>query len=68
MGDYYVKFNDEYKRQVKSLMADGLAKEQAEKEAPIMKETQEMLVKWEQGDAEVLKPLEQDEWLGLPGI
>src|SRR6476660_2618884 len=37
VGDYYVKFNDEYKRQVEELKAKGIAEEAAEKEAPIMK-------------------------------
>jgi arginyl-tRNA synthetase len=54
VGDYYVKFNDEYKRQVEELVAGGMTKEMAEKEAPIMKETQEMLVKWEQHDEGVM--------------
>ncbi|RTL60711.1 MAG: arginine--tRNA ligase [Sphingobacteriales bacterium] len=54
VGDYYVKFNDEYKKQVEALIAKGMSKEEAEKEAPIMKETQEMLVKWEQGDEKVM--------------
>ena len=55
VGDYYVKFNDEYKKEVDALMAKGMSKEEAEKEAPIMKGTQEMLLKWEQGDAAVLE-------------
>ena len=53
VGDYYVKFNDEYKKQVEELINDGLNKADAEKEAPIMKATQEMLLKWEQGDPNV---------------
>lgn len=54
VGDYYVKFNDEYKKQVDELIASGTGKEVAEKEAPILKETQNMLKKWEEGDAEVM--------------
>lgn len=54
VGDYYVKFNDAYKAEVDALVADGMEKAQAEKEAPIMKATQEMLIKWEQGDPEVM--------------
>jgi arginyl-tRNA synthetase len=54
VGDYYVKFNDEYKRQVEELMQKGTSKEQAEKEAPIMKGAQEMLLEWEQGKPEVV--------------
>jgi arginyl-tRNA synthetase len=54
VGDYYVKFNDEYKKQVGELVASGIKKEDAEKEAPILKSTQEMLKKWEEGDSEVM--------------
>jgi arginyl-tRNA synthetase len=53
VGDYYVKFNDEYKTQVSELIAAGKTKEEAEKEAPIMKKTQQMLLDWEEGDMEV---------------
>ena len=51
VGDYYVKYNDAYKAQVAELVAGGMSQEQAEKEAPIQKGAQEMLLKWEQGDA-----------------
>lgn len=52
VGDYYVKFDQEYKKQIAELIDKGLEKEQAEKEAPIMKEAQEMLLKWEQKEPE----------------
>lgn len=54
VGDYYVKFNDEYKKQVEELVASGRSKEEAEKEAPIMKATQQMLFDWEAGKPEVI--------------
>ncbi len=54
VGDYYVKFNDEYKKQVESLIAAGNTKEIAEKEAPIMKATQQMLLDWEEGKSAVM--------------
>jgi len=54
VGDYYVRFNDEYKKQVGGLVEGGMHREQAEKDAPIMKAAQEMLLRWEAGDAEVL--------------
>lgn len=54
VGDYYVKFNDEYKKQVEELVAGGMTKEQAEKEAPIMKGTQQMLLDWEEGKPDVI--------------
>ena len=53
VGDCYVKFNDLYKAEVDALVKGGMEKEEAEKNAPIMKEAQAMLVKWEQGDPEV---------------
>lgn len=55
VGDYYVKFNDAYKGQVKELVASGMTEELAEKEAPIMKQAQQMLVDWEAGKPEVMK-------------
>ena len=54
VGKYYVKFNDEYKKQVKELMAAGVAEEIAEKEAPLMKATQQMLLDWEAGKPDVI--------------
>jgi arginyl-tRNA synthetase len=55
VGDYYVKFNDEYKKQAAELIAKGISNEEAEKEAPIMKATQQMLLDWEAGKPEVMK-------------
>ena len=54
VGDYYVAFNDIYKKEVDELTAGGMSKEEAEKNAPSLKEAQEMLLKWEQGDPEVV--------------
>jgi len=55
VGDCYVKFNDLYKEEVKEIMEkDGLSEEEAGKQAPILKEAQQMLVKWEQGDPETI--------------
>ena len=61
IGDYYVAFDQHYRAEVKELTAkfeaEGLdaeaAKAKAEKEAPLIREAHEMLVKWEQGDPEV---------------
>ena len=53
VGDYYVAFDKAYKAEIKELMAAGMDEEEAKKEAPLMKEAQEMLRKWEAGDAEV---------------
>ncbi len=53
VGDCYVAFNNIYKKEVDDLVAGGMSKEEAEKEAPSLKEAHEMLVKWENGDKDV---------------
>ena len=53
IGDYYVRFDVEYKAQIRQLMAQGMDEDTAKREAPLMKEAQAMLLKWEQGDPEV---------------
>lgn len=53
VGKYYVAFDKAYKQEIADLEADGMAKELAEKEAPILKAAQEMLQKWETKDPEV---------------
>lgn len=53
VGDYYVKFDKEYKKEIEALRAEGRSQEEAEAEAPILREAQEMLRKWESGDEEV---------------
>jgi len=54
VGDYYVKFNDAYKEQVNDLESKGMSKADAEKNAPIMLQTQQMLQDWEAGKPEVI--------------
>ena len=54
VGDYYVLFGNELKKQVNELVAGGMTKEQAEKQAPLMQEAQQMLVDWEAGDPETI--------------
>lgn len=54
VGDYYVKYNDEYKNQVTVLINDGMSKEEAEKKAPILYAAQQLLLKWEAGDADTV--------------
>ncbi len=54
VGDYYVAFNNIYKEEVDRLVAGGMPKEEAEKNAPSLKEAQDMLRRWEQGDKEVV--------------
>ena len=53
VGDYYVLFGQEHKKEVEKLMADGMSKDDAEKNAPIMQAAQQMLIDWERGEPEV---------------
>ncbi len=52
VGNYYVAFDKAYKEQVAQLVALGMDPKTAEKEAAILQEAQEMLLKWEAGDPE----------------
>ncbi len=54
VGKYYVAFSNELKKQTKELIAQGVPEDEAERQTPILKEAQAMLVKWEQGDPEVV--------------
>ncbi|MFY8008271.1 MAG: arginine--tRNA ligase [Flavobacterium sp.] len=54
VGNFYVKFDQEYKAQIQELIAKGFSEEDAKKQAPIILEAQDMLRKWEAGDAEVV--------------
>ncbi|MXV50551.1 arginine--tRNA ligase [Pedobacter sp. HMF7647] len=53
VGKYYVIFDKEYKKQIDELKEKGLAEEQAKKEAPLIREAQQMLQQWEAGDEQV---------------
>ena len=55
VGKYYVAFDKAYKAEIDSLVAGGLDKEEAEKSAPILLQTQEMLRQWEAGNPEIIK-------------
>ncbi|KLT65345.1 arginine--tRNA ligase [Pedobacter sp. BMA] len=54
VGKYYVIFDKEYKKEIDGLKAEGQTEEEAKKNAPLIKEAQQMLLKWEQGDEEVV--------------
>ncbi|GAA3637363.1 arginine--tRNA ligase [Flavivirga jejuensis] len=54
VGNYYVKFDQEYKKEIQSLIHSGETEEAAKKKAPILLEAQDMLLKWEAGDEEVV--------------
>jgi arginyl-tRNA synthetase len=53
VGNYYVAFDKAYKEEINELMAAGKTEDEAKKQAPIILEAQEMLLKWEAGDEEV---------------
>ena len=52
VGEYYVKFDQEYKKEIESLVALGKSEEVAKKEAPIILKAQALLLKWEEGNTE----------------
>ncbi|MGO3182600.1 MAG: arginine--tRNA ligase [Aequorivita sp.] len=54
VGNYYVKFDQEYKKEIEALKADGKTEEEAKAQAPLILEAQEMLRKWEAGNEEVV--------------
>ncbi len=54
VGKYYVEFDKAYKAEIDQLVSGGMEEEQAEQEAPLIKGAKELLLKWEQGDAETL--------------
>lgn len=54
VGKYYVEFDRHYKQQIEDMTALGNTKDEAEKQAPILLEAQEMLRLWEAGDQEVM--------------
>ncbi|HWS59317.1 MAG TPA: arginine--tRNA ligase [Flavobacterium sp.] len=54
VGNYYVAFDKAYKEEINQLIAQGKTEDEAKKQAPIILEAQEMLLKWEDGDAEVI--------------
>jgi len=62
VGDYYVKFDQEFKKQISSLVAEGMSTDEASRKAPLILEAQEMLRKWEAGD-----PVTVDLWETMNG-
>jgi arginyl-tRNA synthetase len=54
VGNYYVKFDKEYKKEIQALIEKGSTEEEAKKQAPILMEAQEMLRNWEAGDKETV--------------
>ena len=54
VGNYYVKFDQEYKKEIRDLVAAGSTEEDAKKKAPLLVKAQNMLLKWEAGDKETM--------------
>ena len=54
VGNYYVKFDQEYKKEIAQLITEGNTEEEAKKQAPLILEAKEMLLKWEAGDEQVV--------------
>ncbi|MDI6049112.1 arginine--tRNA ligase [Flavobacterium sp. XS2P24] len=54
VGNYYVAFDKAYKEEIAQLISAGKTEEEAKKQAPIILEAQEMLLKWEAGDDAVI--------------
>ncbi|MDH6251001.1 arginyl-tRNA synthetase [Chryseobacterium sp. H1D6B] len=53
VGNYYVEFDKNYKKEIAELTAQGISEDQAKKDAPVIKEAQKMLLDWESGDEKV---------------
>ena len=54
VGNYYVKFDQEYKKEIESLVVSGVDKEDAKKQAPLILEAEQMLLDWEAGKEDVI--------------
>ena len=54
VGNYYVRFDQEYKKEIADLIANGISEDDAKKQAPSLIAAQEMLRKWESGDEETV--------------
>ena len=54
VGKYYVEFDKHYKEEIADLVANGMEKEEAEKQAPIFKKAQDMLISWEAKETTVI--------------
>lgn len=55
VGKYYIIFDQQYKKEQQALIQKGMSKDHAEKEAPIFKKAQKLLIKWEAKDKEVIE-------------
>ena len=64
VGKYYVEFDKHYKVEIKALEEKGLSEDDAKKQAPLLIEAQEMLLKWENNDPGTISLWEKmNEWV-----
>jgi arginyl-tRNA synthetase len=64
VGNFYVKFDKVYKSEISELQMQGFSNEEAKAKAPILLEAQQMLLKWESGDADTVSLWEQmNQWV-----
>lgn len=64
IGKYYVLFDKAYKQEIDALKAQGVSEEEAKKNAPLIQQAQQMLVKWEEGDRQVVELWKRlNEWV-----
>ena len=54
VGNFYVKYNEEYEKQVTEMVSNGISEAEAKKNAPIFKDAKELLIEWESGNKEVI--------------
>ncbi len=54
VGNFYVKYNEEFEKQVNELLSNGISEDEAKNNAPIYKDAKELLIKWENGDKQVM--------------
>ena len=64
VGNYYVKFDQEYKKEIEALKQEGISEEEAKKQAPLCSEAQKMLLDWEKEDPKVRRLWEMmNQWV-----
>jgi len=54
VGNFYVEFDKQYKKEISELIAQGKTEDEAKKVAPSILEAQQMLLDWENGKPEVI--------------
>jgi arginyl-tRNA synthetase len=55
VGEYYIRFDKEYKAEIQSLVSGGMTEDQAKLAAPLIREAQDLLLKWEKNDPETIQ-------------